>query len=228
MTVSTPTDPTPAPIEPDDSTVEDVYVFPVSFAQQRLWFFQQMYPESAAYNMPLATWLRGSLHVNHLEDALNEIVRRHESLRTSIDLVDGQPSQLISPGQTISVAVSDLTGLPAAEREAEARRLAAVEVGRAFDLRSGPLLRAMLLRLSEDEHVRVLVLHHVVCDGWSIDVLFHELSTLYAAYVAGEGSPLAELPVQYADYAVWQRERLAGEVLEEQLDYWRRQLEGAP
>src|ERR671921_2387128 len=131
MTVSSPFDPPPAPTEAEEESVEDVYVFPVSFAQQRLWFFQQMYLESAAYNMPLATWLRGSLHVNHLEDALNEIVRRHESLRTSIDLVDGQPSQLISPGQTISVAVSDLTGLPAAEREAEARRLAAVEVGRA-------------------------------------------------------------------------------------------------
>jgi amino acid adenylation domain-containing protein len=225
MTVSFPFDP---PTEAEDGLAEDVYVFPVSFAQQRLWFFQQMYPDSAAYNMPLATWLRGRLHVDRLEDALNEIIRRHEALRTSIDLVDGQPAQLISPSQTISVPVSDLSGLPAAEREAEARRLAAAEVGRAFDLRSGPLLRAHLLRLSAEEHVLALVLHHVVCDGWSIDVLFNELSTIYAAYAAGQSSPLPELPVQYADYAVWQREWLAGDVLDEQLEYWRGQLEGAP
>ncbi|HLM55241.1 MAG TPA: amino acid adenylation domain-containing protein [Pyrinomonadaceae bacterium] len=228
MTAPTPTDQNPAPLEPDDGTVEDVYVFPVSFAQQRLWFFQQMYPESAAYNMPLAMWLRGRLHVNHLESALNEIVRRHEALRTSIDLVDGQPAQLISPVVSVPVPVSDLSGLPAGEREAEARRAAGVEVGRAFDLRSGPLLRVRLLRLSAEEHVLVVVLHHVVCDGWSIDLLFHELAVLYAAYVAGESSPLGELPVQYADYAVWQRELLSGDVLEEQLDYWRRQLGGAP
>src|SRR5215213_5920443 len=118
MTVSSPFDPPHAPAEAEDGPVEDVYVFPVSFAQQRLWFFQQMYPESAAYNMPLATWLRGRLHVNHLEAALNEIVRRHEALRTSIDLVDGQPAQLISPSLIVSVPVSDLSGLPAAEREA--------------------------------------------------------------------------------------------------------------
>ncbi|HKG13541.1 MAG TPA: amino acid adenylation domain-containing protein, partial [Pyrinomonadaceae bacterium] len=228
MTVSSPFDPPHAPAEAEDGPVEDVYVFPVSFAQQRLWFFQQMYPESAAYNMPLATWLRGRLHVNHLEAALNEIVRRHEALRTSIDLVDGQPAQLISPSLIVSVPVSDLSGLPAAEREAEARRLAAAEIVRAFDLGSGPLLRVRLLRLSAEEHVLVLVLHHIVCDGWSIDVLFNELSTLYAAYAAGESSPLPELPVQYADYAVWQREWLAGDVLDAQLEYWRRQLEGAP
>ncbi|HEV2862461.1 MAG TPA: amino acid adenylation domain-containing protein [Pyrinomonadaceae bacterium] len=228
MTASTPADPTPAPAEPEDGTVEDVYVFPVSFAQQRLWFFQQMYPESAAYNMPLAMWLRGRLHVNHLEDALNEITRRHEALRTSIDLLDGQPAQLISPGLTVSVPVTDLSGLPAEEREAEARRLAAEEVRRAFDLRTGPLLRVRLLRFAEDEHVLVLVVHHIVCDGWSIDLLFHELAVLYAAYAAGESSPLDEPPVQYADYAVWQREWLSGEVLKEQLDYWRGQLEGAP
>lgn len=228
MTVSSPFDPPPAPAEAEDYSAEDVYVFPVSFAQQRLWFFQQMYPESAAYNVSLATWLLGSLHVNHIEDALNEIVRRHEALRTNIDLVDGQPAQLISPSRTVAVPVSDLSGLPDAEREVEARRLAAEEIGRAFDLGGGPLLRVRLLRLSAEEYVLVLVLHHIVCDGWSIDVLFNELSTLYAAYTAGENSPLPELPVQYADYAVWQREWLSGEVLDEQLEYWRGQLAGAP
>ena len=109
MTVSSPFDPPPAPAEAEDGPAEDVYVFPVSFAQQRLWFFQQMYPESAAYNMQLATWLRGRLHVNHLEAALNEIVRRHEALRTSIDLVDGQPAQLISPGRTVEYESASLS-----------------------------------------------------------------------------------------------------------------------
>ncbi len=227
MTVSFPFDP-PAPTEPEDDSVEDVYVFPVSYAQQRLWFFQQMYPESAAYNVSLSTWLRGRLHVNHIEGALNEIIRRHESLRTSIDLIDGRPAQLISPSRKVSVPLSDLSALPDAERETEARRLAMEEIGRAFDLRSGPLLRARLLRLAEDEHVLVLVLHHIVCDGWSVDILFNELSILYAAYTNGQSSPLEELPVQYADYAVWQREWLTGKVLGEQLEYWRTQLEGAP
>ncbi len=228
MTVPSLSNPASAPTEAEDSPVEDVYIFPLSFAQQRLWFFQQMYPESAAYNMPLATWLRGQLHVEHLDDALNEVIRRHEVLRTSIDLFDGQPAQLISPSLSVSMPVLDLSDLPIAEQEAEARRLAEEEIGRAFDLRSGPLLRVKLLRLSAEEHVLVLVLHHIICDGWSINVIFHELSTLYAAYTAGESSPLPELPVQYADYAVWQREWLAGNVLDEQLDYWRGQLEGAP
>ncbi|HEV2705718.1 MAG TPA: amino acid adenylation domain-containing protein [Pyrinomonadaceae bacterium] len=228
MNVPPHSNPVSGSTEAEESLVEDVYLFPLSFAQQRLWFFQQMYPESAAYNMPLATWLRGRLHVEHLDAALNEIIRRHEVLRTGIDLIDGEPAQLISPSLTVSMPVLDLSELPSAEREAEARRLAAEEIGRAFDLSSAPLLRVKLLRLSAEEHVLVLVLHHIICDGWSINVLFHELSTLYAAYTAGESSPLAELPVQYADYAVWQREWLQGEVLDEQLDYWRGQLDGAP
>jgi amino acid adenylation domain-containing protein len=228
MTVPPLSNPPSAHAGAEDSLTEDVYVFPLSFAQQRLWFFQQMYPESAAYNMPLTTSLRGQLHVKHLEDALNEIIRRHEVLRTGIDLVEGEPAQLIAPSLSVSLPVLDLSELPVAERDAEARRLAAEEIDRAFELGNAPLLRVKLLRLAADEHVLVLVLHHIICDGWSINVLFHELSTLYAAYTAGESSPLAELPVQYADYAVWQREWLTGDVLEEQLNYWRTQLEGAP
>jgi amino acid adenylation domain-containing protein len=228
MTDSLLSNPNPALTGAEETAIEDVYVFPLSFAQQRLWFFQQMYPESAAYNIPCATRLHGQLHAGHLQDALNEVIRRHESLRTSIDLLDGQPSQLISPAQEVSLPLVDLSELPDAEQDAEARRLAYEEIGRAFDLRCGPLLRGKLLRHSAEEHVLLLVLHHIICDGWSLSVLFNELTSLYAAYRAGQPSPLQELPVQYADYAVWQRERLAGEALEEQLAYWREQLSGAP
>src|ERR687893_830258 len=135
-------DPTPAGA--GDSAVEDVYVFPLSFAQQRLWFFQQMYPESGTYNMPLAMRLRGPLDVAHLRAAIDEVARRHEALRTSIDLLDDQPMQLISPAAGVPVEVAALSGLPAAEREAEASRQATAEVSRAFDLRCGPLIRGRL------------------------------------------------------------------------------------
>ncbi|HEX8852008.1 MAG TPA: condensation domain-containing protein, partial [Pyrinomonadaceae bacterium] len=211
----------------EESAVEDVYVFPLSFAQQRLWFFQEMYPGSAAYNMPIAMRLKGQLDVAHLRAALSEVVRRHEVLRTSIDLLDNEPMQLISEPEEIPLPVLDLSGLPAAEREKEARRLATEEVTRAFDLRRGPLLRGRVLRLSAEEHVLLLVIHHIVCDGWSIGVLLDEVTALYAAYTAGQEPTLPALPIQYADYAVWQREWLTGEVLEEQLAYWREQLSGA-
>ncbi|HMF57778.1 MAG TPA: amino acid adenylation domain-containing protein [Pyrinomonadaceae bacterium] len=220
--------PTAAPTSAEDTAVEDVYVFPLSFTQQRLWFFQQMYPESATYNMPVAIRLRGQLHVAQMREALSEVVRRHEVLRTSIDVLDGQPAQIISQKQDVSLPAVDLSNLPAAERETEGRRQAAAEIAQAFDLRRGPLWRVKLMRLSAEDHLLVLVLHHIICDGWSIDVLLRELTTLYAAYTAGESSPLPELPVQYADYAVWQREWLTGEVLEEQLAYWREQLSDAP
>jgi len=212
----------------EDAAVEDVYVFPLSFAQQRLWFFQQMYPESPAYNMPVALRLRGELEVGPLHAALNEVFRRHEVLRTIIDLIDGQPAQIISPALTVSLPVVDLSDLPATEREAEARRLASAEVAEAFDLRRGPLCRVKLLRVSREDHVLMMVLHHIISDGWSIDLLMQEVARLYAAYAVGQDSPLPELPIQYADYAVWQREWLQGPVLEKQLTYWREQLSGAP
>ncbi|MDT5268372.1 MAG: hypothetical protein QOH49_558 [Acidobacteriota bacterium] len=212
----------------EESTVEDVYVFPVSFAQQRLWFFQQMYPGSAAYNVPIAMRLTGRLDVAHLRTALYEVARRHEVLRTSIDLIDDQPAQLISAEAEVELPVLDLSAVPADVREAEARRLANEEVTRAFDLRRGPLLRARVLRLAPEENVLLLVIHHIICDGWSIGVLMNEVAALYAAYNAGQEPALPELPIQYADYAVWQREWLTGEVLEKQLAYWREQLSGAP
>ena len=212
----------------EDAGVENVYVFPLSFAQQRLWFFQQMYPQSAAYNMPIGMRLRGELSVTHLRATLNEIVRRHEVLRTSIDLIDDEPVQLISQAEEFSLATTDLSGLPETEREIEARRQSTEELARVFDLSRGPLIRGRLLRLSEQDHVLLLIIHHIICDGWSVDVLIREVTALYEAYSSGQEPSLPELPIQYADYAVWQRGWLQGEVLEEQLAYWRGQLSGAP
>ncbi|HWS53530.1 MAG TPA: condensation domain-containing protein, partial [Pyrinomonadaceae bacterium] len=159
-----------------------------------------------------------------LERAFGEVVRRHEVLRTVFATLDGGPVQLILPDCPLKLEVTDLSGLDEPGREAEAARLAAEEARRPFDLSRGPLLRASLLRLSEDEHVLLLTMHHIASDAWSLGVLIREAATLYEAFAAGKPSPLAELPVQYADYAVWQREYLSGDRLESQLGYWRRQL----
>jgi amino acid adenylation domain-containing protein len=201
---------------------------PLSFAQQRLWFLEQLEPGSTAYNMPAAVRLTGELNVGALAQAMSEIIRRHEVLRTSFTLRDGRPVQLIAEARPISLAPVDLSHLSEEERENEARRLATEEAARPFDLSSGPLLRVSLLRLGEDEHILIVTMHHIVSDGWSMGILVHELATLYAAFSAGEASPLPELQIQYADYAHWQREWLQGEVLEEQLRYWREQLGDAP
>jgi len=211
------------------STVDDdVFVFPLSFAQQRLWFFQQMYPESPAYNMPVAIRLRGQLRVDHLQAALNELALRHEVLRTSIDLIDGQPAQVVSQPSEIKLLVEDLSGLPESEREIEGRRLASEEIDRIFDFKRGPFWRSKLYRLGAQDHVLILVLHHIICDGWSLDVLINEMSVFYRKHATGESPSLPELPVQYADYSVWQREWLQGPELEKQLAYWREQLSDAP
>jgi amino acid adenylation domain-containing protein len=201
---------------------------PLSFAQQRLWFLDQLEPGQAAYNMPLAVAVSGALRVAALEQALSEIVRRHEALRTSFPARGGEPRQQIAGAHRVEAPVIDLRGLGGERAWAEARRLAREEAGRPFDLGSGPLLRARLLRLDEEEHVVLLTMHHIVSDGWSMGVLVQEVGTLYESYARGEASPLAELEVQYADYAVWQREWLRGEVLETQLAYWREQLADAP
>ncbi|HEX8351781.1 MAG TPA: amino acid adenylation domain-containing protein [Pyrinomonadaceae bacterium] len=199
---------------------------PLSFAQQRLWFLQQLEPESPAYNLPSALRLTDALDADALERSLREIVRRHESLRTTFGIDGGRPRQFIADASPVRLHVTDLSGLPDSEREAESQRLLEEEIRRPFDLARGPLFRASLLRLGEREHTLLLVMHHIVSDGWSMGVLVRELSTLYAAFRQGAEPGLAELPVQYADYAVWQREYLSGEVLEEQLRYWRGQLRG--
>jgi hypothetical protein len=201
---------------------------PLSFAQERLWFVDRLEPGSAVYNIPAALRLTGALDERALERSLGEIVRRHEALRTVFAEADGSPVQVIAPFGAFALPVEDLSGLGEADREAAVRERAGEEARRAFDLSAGPLFRAALLRLGEDDHVLLLSMHHIVSDGWSIGVLSRELSALYAAYREGRESPLPELPVQYADYAVWQRGQLAGEVLERQLSYWRERLAGAP
>ncbi|HET7287675.1 MAG TPA: condensation domain-containing protein, partial [Pyrinomonadaceae bacterium] len=168
------------------------------------------------------------LNITALERALTELVRRHEALRTTFRDLHGEPVQVIGKPNPFTVSVEDLSGLPEATRDEEARRLILEEVLRPFNLSTEPLMRARLLRLSTDEHVLLLSLHHTVSDGWSMGVLVREVATLYEAYAVGAESPLKELNLQYGDYAVWQREWLRGEVLDQQLAYWRKQLAGAP
>ncbi|NTX35800.1 amino acid adenylation domain-containing protein, partial [Myxococcus sp. CA033] len=198
---------------------------PLSFAQQRLWFLDKLEPDSPFYNMPVGLRLEGTLDVPALEHAFTELVRRHEVLRTTFR--EG-PLQIIHPAAPVPLLRVDLSALPGDEGEAEARRLAREEARRPFDLTRGPLLRATLLRLSESRHVLLLTLHHIVSDGWSVDVLVRESAALYAAFRAGHDSPLPELSIQYADYAAWQRGWLQGEALDAQLSWWREHLQGAP
>ena len=186
---------------------------PLSFAQQRLWFLQQLRPDSPFYNIPDATYFDGPLDIVAVERGFGEIVRRHEALRTTFQTVYGEPVQVIAPPQPVRLEVVDLTALPPGERESEARRLTDEEARTPFDLARGPLLRLRLLRLEESKHILLVTMHHIISDGWSMNVLARELSALYAAFSEGKSSPLAELPVQYADYAVWLREWLKGEGL---------------
>jgi acyl carrier protein len=201
---------------------------PLSFAQQRLWFLDQLEPGSTAYNMPTSLRLSGKLNVPALERSFSEVVRRHAVLRTRIESVDGTPMQVVMPAEAVDLPVLDLRLIAEEERADVVRQIAVEEGQRLFDLSQGELLRQTLLRVNEEEHVLLFTMHHIVGDGWSMEILTREVSTLYAAYAAGQESPLPELPIQYADYAVWQRDWLQGEVLEEQLGYWRKQLAGAP
>ncbi|HLL47706.1 MAG TPA: amino acid adenylation domain-containing protein [Longimicrobiaceae bacterium] len=201
---------------------------PLSPAQQRLWLVEQVSPGGALYAVSDAAGLAGPLRVPALRAALGEVVRRHESLRTVFGLRGGAPVQVVRPPAPLPLPLVDLCAVPPAAREAEARRRLTLEVRRPFDLERGPLFRALLLRLAEEEHVLLVCMHHIVSDGWSLGVLQRELSALYGAFSRGEPSPLAEPPLQYADYAVWQRERLTVAALEGQLAWWRERLAGAP
>jgi amino acid adenylation domain-containing protein len=200
----------------------------LSYAQQRLWFLNQMTPGSTAYNIPSAMRLRGTLDVPALTRALNEIIRRHEALRTTFEVTESEPVQVIAPALALTIPLVELVAVDASEREAELQRLIGEESVQVFDLARGPLLRAKLLRVEEHDHVLLLTLHHIICDGWSMGLLVQELAALYEAYTGGQESPLAKLPIQYADYGRWQREWLQGEVLAGQLSYWKEQLAGAP
>ncbi|HEU4881106.1 MAG TPA: amino acid adenylation domain-containing protein, partial [Longimicrobium sp.] len=216
------------PVLPPVVPVDRDRPLPLSFAQERLWFIDRLEGGSAQYNIPTALRLGGALDVDALERSLGEVIRRHEVLRTVFREVDGGAVQVVAPFAGFTLSVDDLSGLDEAAREAEVRRRAREDAMRPFDLAEGPLFRAALLRVADGEHVLLLCIHHIVTDGWSGGVLRRELGALYAAYREGSGSPLAELPVQYADFAVWQREQLRGEALDRQVGYWKERLAGAP
>ncbi len=201
---------------------------PLSFSQQRMWFFEKLASESASFHIPLGVRLKGHLHGAALEQTLGEIIRRHESLRTVFPAVDDQPIQIIRPPAKFNLPIIDLSGAAEEEREFQAASLAQEQTLRRFDLAAGPLLRLMLLRLKEDEHILICTMHHIIGDGQSFEVVIAELSRIYGAFSQGQPSPLADLTVQYVDYAAWQRQWLQGEVLETRLAYWRKQLQDAP
>ncbi|WP_255208205.1 non-ribosomal peptide synthase/polyketide synthase [Myxococcus sp. AM009] len=202
---------------------------PLSFAQQRLWFLEQLQPGNASYNMPTALRLSGTLDATALQRAVDEMVRRHEPLRTTFQTEEGAPRQVIHPPHAVAVDAVDLSGIQdRAQREAEAMKRVTADARRPFNLTAGPLLRVTLLKLAPAEHVLLLCMHHIISDGWSMGVLVREVTSLYGAFHAGQPVTLPELPVQYADYAVWQRGWLQGDALKQQVGFWRAQLAGAP
>jgi aspartate racemase len=218
-------DPSRAPIKRQS---RESNAFPLSFGQHRLWFIEQLRPGNLAYNISSAVRLSGRLDPLALERALDEIVRRHEALRTTFAARDDLPVQIVMPHRKLKMEVLDLAGADRETHEVEAKRLALAEAQRPFDLATGPLFRVALLRFDEEEHIMLRSTHHIVFDHLSQEIFVYELVTLYRAFAAGKPSPLTELPIQYADYAVWQREWLQGEVLDKQLDYWKQKLSGAP
>ncbi|WP_341528317.1 amino acid adenylation domain-containing protein [Nostoc sp. UHCC 0302] len=201
---------------------------PLSFAQQRLWFIDQLEGENCVYNVPFFWQIRGCLKISALEKAIAEIVQRHEVLRTSFSVVDESPIQVIHAHPQLKMQVLDWRKLTEADQLSKAQQLAAEELQQSFDLSNPLLLRVKLLQLADQSHLLLLVIHHIVCDGWSMDIFRRELFSLYTAFCAGEPSPLTELSIQYADFAHWQRQWLQGEVLQTQLNYWQKQLAAVP
>ncbi len=212
---------TPIPRAPRDRAPE------ASFGQERLWALQQIEPDDASYVVPLTLRVPGPLDAGALERALREIGRRHEVLRTTFAASGGRPVQVIHDDLDLRLSREDLRHLPRREAEEQAAEASRLEARRPFDLARGPLLRARLLALADDDHLLLLSLHHIVADAWSVGVLLHELRVLHEAFAQDRPSPLAELPIQYADFALWQRGQLSGDVLEQELAYWRRSLAGA-
>ena len=211
-------------------TLEPIFrggAIPLSHGQERMWFIDQLEKGNSIYNRPVFIRIDGDLKAPVLEQCLNEIISRHEIFRTTFPAMNGQPLQVISPIQPLTLSVSDIGRLPAGERDDEVRRHATDEAALPFDLDRGPLVRARLLRVGEQEHLLLLTMHHIIFDGWSEGVLFQELSVLYESFSIGQSSPLSTLPIQYADFAVWQRQWLQGEISDTQLAYWKKQLSGA-
>jgi len=199
---------------------------PLSFSQTRMWFLDQLEPGNTAYNRPSNIHITGQLNLTVLEQSLNEVIRRHDILRTKFPAFDGQPTQVIMPTLTLSLPIIDLSDLPKNQKEEEVQRLATQEAQQPFDLSELPLIRATLLQQSQEDHILLMTFHHIIFDGWSMGVLIQELATLYQAFSTGQSNPLPELPIQYADFAQWQRQRFQGEKLQSQLAYWKQQLGG--
>lgn len=214
----------PPPLIPVDRETE----IPLSFAQQRLWFLEQLEPGNTFYNMPSLTRINGQLHVTALEQTLTEIVRRHETLRTTFVNRGDQPVQVIAPPLPVHPIVIDISNIPGNARQLELRRLYKEEMRKPFDMVRGPMFRVKVVKLSDTVHVLLLCLHHIGSDGWSMGVFGREFNALYRCYREGKESPLPDLAIQYADFAVWQRKWLDGPVLQKHLDYWREKLLGAP
>ncbi|MBC1218414.1 condensation domain-containing protein, partial [Nostoc sp. UCD120] len=201
---------------------------PLSFAQERLWLLNQLEPDSPFYNEQTALKLHGQLNVVALEQSFNKIIERHEVLRTNFHTINEQPVQVIADSLTLSVPVVDLTELPESEREIACQQLAKMQAAQAFYLASSPLIRACVVKLKELEYALLLTVHHILVDGWSTGILMRELATIYSALCNNLSPELPELPIQYADFAIWQRQWLQKEVLQTQLDYWKQLLKNAP
>ncbi|GAA6615701.1 aminotransferase class V-fold PLP-dependent enzyme [Scytonema sp. NUACC26] len=201
---------------------------PLSFAQQRLWFLVQLEPDSPFYNLPAAVRLQGQLNVEALQQSFNEIISRHEALRTNFQTKEGQAVAVIFEEKPLTLSIFDISELSASQQQAEVKQQAVQEAQKPFDLKGDLLLRVKLLRLGKQEHIMLLTMHHIVSDGWSTGLLVQELATLYQAFCNGQPSPLPVLPIQYVDFAAWQRQWLQGEVKETQISYWLKHLENAP
>ena len=202
-------------------------VFPASFAQQRLWFLDQLDPETAAYNLSRAFRIVGPLDVNNLTRAFDKVVERHAALRTVFDSVEGKGQQIVLSELNVEIPIVDLAEFPRSERESEALRIAAEEARKPFDLREGPLIRLVLVRLEPETHFLLLTMHHIITDGWSISLLFREVTKSYVAIANNQTPDLPDLPLQYTEYAHWQRENMSGEVLNAEIEFWKRKLAGA-
>jgi amino acid adenylation domain-containing protein len=228
LTILRRTDRGTGPTSPSFQRISGAGKLRLSFAQERLWFLDQLEPHNPFYNIPVAVRITGPLNVAAIEQSINEVSRRHEVLRTTCSTVDGEPVQVIAPDASFALPVVDLRDLPNPGREDKARELATQEARKPFDLAHGPLFGATLLWLGEEDYVLLLITHHFVADGWSIGVLHREISALYETFSTGRPSPLPELPMQYADFGHWQRQLLQGQMLETQRAYWKKQLADAP
>ncbi|MGH9761746.1 MAG: condensation domain-containing protein, partial [Blastocatellia bacterium] len=202
--------------------------YPLTAAQESLWVIDRLQPGNAAYNISLARRFRGPLSVEAMQASLNEVLRRHETLRTVFTNRDAKTVQIVLPDQTLDIDYKDLAEFPVEAREEEARRFALEATKRAFDLQRFPLLRVCLIRLDTEDHVLFLVIHHIISDGWSLSLFFREMASLYESMLEAKASPLSALPIQYRDYAVWERDQLEGGLFDQELAYWKHQLFDAP